>query len=236
MSETTPFEKLVEVMTRLRAPGGCPWDLKQTHESIIPYLIEEAHEAQEALATQDWDEFKDEMGDILCQVVFHGLIAQESDRFNLDDICQSITEKLIRRHPHVFGDTKISGTDEVLKNWETIKKAERAKKHPQGVENSLFATIPKTLPALMRSTRLLQKAERLEVDTTSIEEAKEQVIKKVTPLTQMTKNEAPEQSELGELLFSLVKLARHLKLDPEAALLETTRKYQKQFETVEKKP
>ena len=130
----SPFEQLVAIMARLRAPGGCPWDREQTHESIIPYLIEEANEAKAALAEQDWEAFKDEMGDVLCQVIFHALIAQEASRFTLDDICNAIREKLIRRHPHVFGNVKVNGVADVFKNWEEIKQKERQEKQKRKSE------------------------------------------------------------------------------------------------------
>ena len=223
-----PFEKLIEVIARLRAPGGCPWDREQTHASIIPYLIEEAHEAQEALAHQNWGHFKEELGDVLCQIIFHALMAQESSRFNLDEVCQTITEKLIRRHPHVFAGKKVKGTEEVLKNWEQIKKEEK-----KGGTASPFDSIPHTLPALLRAYRLLQKAERRGLSLSPPEEETKTILQHLEEL----KTSPPEKQEqkLGHILFALVDLAKDLKINPETALLATIREHQEGFETAEKK-
>jgi MazG family protein len=234
------FLELFEVMSRLRAPGGCPWDREQTHESIISYLIEEAHETQEALASQDWEEFKSELGDILCQVIFHSLIAQEAERFDLEDVCNILKEKLIRRHPHVFGETEVAGSDEVLKNWERIKLKEKKDKARTERAASVLSGIPSALPALMRSYRLGQKASRVGFEFPSLDDAFDKVSEELAELGEELKqnhslgdNKEELTQEFGDLLFSLVNVARHLKINPENALLTTTRKFQKRFEFIE---
>jgi tetrapyrrole methylase family protein / MazG family protein len=231
----TAIESLIKTMLTLREPGGCPWDREQTHESIISYLIEEAHETEEALADHDWNEFKEELGDVLCQIVFHSQIADEAGRFNFDDICKILEEKLVRRHPHVFADTQVSGSDEVLKNWELIKKEEKKNKSK---DTSVLSGVPKNLPALMRAYRLGQKAARVGFEFPDLEEVFEKVTEELAELKEEIfdkKVKDPETltGELGDLLFSLVNLARHLDIKPEEALLKTTRKFQKRFEFIE---
>lgn len=241
MSLEKTFLELLAVMQRLRAPDGCPWDREQTHESIISYLIEEAYEAQEALASQDWKEFKEELGDILCQVIFHALIASEAGRFTLDDVCNTLREKLIRRHPHVFEDVVVSDSDEVLSNWEKIKKKEKAKKDT-AAGKSLLSGVPPSLPALLRSYRLGQKTARVGFDFPTLREAFEKVCEEVEELKEHLPEQAGEpdnkealSEEVGDLLFSLVNVARQLKINPENALLSTARKFQKRFTYIEEK-
>ncbi len=240
MSES--FKKLVEVMSQLRAPGGCPWDAEQTNESIIPYLIEESHEAKEALAQGDWDEFKEELGDVLCQVIFHSLIAEEAQRFNLSDVCDVLREKLVRRHPHVFAEVSVDGSDEVLNNWEKIKQQEKAEKAKKsGKHESILSGVPTSLPALLRSYRLGSKAARVGFEFPSLADAMAKVAEEFAELKEELQ-QAPEKreqqrlsEEFGDLLFSLVNVARQLKVNPEEALLSTSRKFQKRFTYIEEK-
>lgn len=244
MKDIGAFKELVAVMKRLRAPGGCPWDAEQTHESIISYLIEEAYETQEALASRDWHEFKEELGDILCQVLFHANIAEETGRFTLEEICKTLEEKLVRRHPHVFADTKVSGSDEVLNNWEKIKIKEKAEKEKRSKKKeTILSGVPSTLPALMRSYRLGQKAARVGFEFPSTEECfakvEEEVGELKTEIGKLKGDKVPEErqeglaGELGDLLFSIVNLSRRLKLNPENALLTTARKFQERFTFIE---
>jgi len=233
-------------MARLRAPGGCPWDAEQTHESIISYLIEESYETQEALAAQDWEEFKGELGDVLCQVIFHSQIASESGRFTLEDVCNHLREKLIRRHPHVFAEVQVANSDEVLNNWEKIKlkeKADKAKAVGAHGRAPLLSGVPVSLPALMRSYRLGQKASRVGFEFPSTEdclnkideelsELKSEILKLKGDNLPESKNEALA-AELGDLLFSIVNVARRLKVNPENALLTTARKFQDRFTFIE---
>lgn len=238
MNKSNAFDELVAVMARLRAPGGCPWDREQTHESIISYLIEEAHETQEALADQDYAEFKEELGDVLCQVIFHSLIASEVDRFNLDDVCNTLREKLVRRHPHVFEDVQVKDSDEVLNNWEQIKLKEKADKADD--KKSLLSGVPASLPALMRSYRLGQKAGRVGFEFPDLNTAFGKVQEELAEFKEQLPQKAGEpdnkealSEELGDLLFSLVNVARLLKINPENALLNTARKFQQRFEFIE---
>jgi len=231
-------------MARLRAPAGCPWDAEQTHESIISYLIEESYETQEALAAQDWEEFKGELGDVLCQVIFHSQIASESGRFTLEDVCNHLREKLIRRHPHVFAEVQVADSDEVLNNWEKIKLKEKADKAKNGAKaETTLSGVPVSLPALMRSYRLGQKASRVGFEFPSAEdclnkideelsELKSEILKLKGDNLPESKNEALA-AELGDLLFSIVNVARRLKVNPENALLTTARKFQDRFTYIE---
>ncbi len=238
MNKPNAFDELVAVMARLRAPGGCPWDREQTHESIISYLIEESHEAQEALAAQDYAEFKEELGDVLCQVIFHSLIASEVDRFTLDDVCNTLREKLVRRHPHVFEDVQVEDADEVISNWEKIKLKEKAAKSDE--KKSLLSGVPASLPALMRSYRLGQKAGRVGFEFPQLSDAFNKVKEELAELNEhlpdqagAPKNKEELSEELGDLLFSIVNVARLLKINPENALLNTARKFQQRFAFIE---
>lgn len=241
MSLESSFKELVDVMAKLRAPGGCPWDREQTHESIISYLIEEAYETQEALAVKDWREFKEELGDVLCQVIFHALIATEADRFTLEDVCNVLREKLVRRHPHVFADVTVEDADEVLNNWEKIKQKEKADK-AKGTEKvqSLLAGVPTSLPALMRAYRLGQKTARVGFEFPTLQEAFKKVGEELAefkehlpPTAGEPENKEALSQELGDLFFSLVNVARQLKINPENALLNTARKFQERFAFIE---
>jgi MazG family protein len=196
---------LLTTMRRLRGPGGCPWDQEQTHESLRPYLLEEAAEAVDALATNDYEHIAEELGDVLLQVAFHAVIAEETHTFRYEDIEQSIVQKLIRRHPHVFGDVQVSGADEVVTNWQAIKKQEkmqRAENREKRAKNSQdkAAEVAQSLPALMRTYELGKKLEW-----------------PVLPLTVET-TKPPTAESIGELLLAVVDYARSHKINPELAL------------------
>ena len=222
------FYELVRVMERLRAENGCPWDRKQTHESLKPYLIEETYEVISAIDSGNDDELKEELGDLLLQIVFHAQIAKEDGRFDIDDVAKTIVEKLIRRHPHVFGDLKVSGSDEVLQNWEKIKKEEG--------KESIFDGVPEGLPSLLKARRVQEKAKRVGFDWDNIEGTLDKVKEELDELSEAIKFGKKEKisEEFGDLLFSLVNVSRFLDIDAEDSLRQTIEKFMKRFKSVEK--
>ncbi len=222
------FYELVRVMERLRAENGCPWDRKQTHESLKPYLIEETYEVISAIDSGNDDELKEELGDLLLQIVFHAQIAKEDGRFDIDDVAKTIVEKLIRRHPHVFGDLKVSGSDEVLQNWEKIKKEEG--------KESIFDGVPEGLPSLLKARRVQEKAKRVGFDWDNIEGTLDKVKEEFDELSEAIKFGKKEKisEEFGDLLFSLVNVSRFLDIDAEDSLRQTIEKFMKRFKSVEK--
>jgi len=222
------FYELVRVMERLRAENGCPWDRKQTHESLKPYLIEETYEVISAIDSGNDDELKEELGDLLLQIVFHAQIAKEDGRFDIDDVAKTIVEKLIRRHPHVFGDLKVSGSDEVLQNWEKIKKEEG--------KESIFDGVPEGLPSLLKARRVQEKAKRVGFDWNNIEGTLDKVKEEFDELSEAIKFGKKEKisEEFGDLLFSLVNVSRFLDIDAEDSLRQTIEKFMKRFKSVEK--
>ncbi len=224
-----PFYKLVEVMEKLRGENGCPWDKKQTHKSLKPYLIEEVYEVINAIDREDYEELKEELGDLLLQVVFHAQLAKEEGKFTIDDVANGIVEKLIRRHPHVFGDVKVSGSEEVLKNWEKIKKEEGKK--------SIFDGVPEGLPALLKARRVQEKAKRVGFDWDSIDGTLDKVEEEVRELKEAVVNKDKEKisEEFGDLLFSLVNVSRFLGIDAEDSLRLTVNKFMDRFRSIEKK-
>jgi MazG family protein len=204
------FPELVRVMAELRAPGGCPWDAEQTHRSLARHLLEEAHEALAAIDSGDLDALKDELGDVLLQVVFHSEIAQEEGAFDVDDVTDGLIAKLVRRHPHVFGDAEVSGADEVLVNWEKLKSAEGERAH-------LEEGIPETLPALARAGKVQRRAEadgRAPLDPS---EAAEIAHARLPEIRDASDGDVAEEA-VGELLFAIVTLARSAGVDAESAL------------------
>lgn len=231
---------LLQIAKDLRDPkGGCPWDLEQTHASLASNLIEEANELVEVIEQKDLenrtDDFKEELGDVLFQVVLHAQLASERHEFTFDDVARTIAQKLVRRHPHVYaaGDAKTS--DAVLKTWEEIKKSERSEKTDAP---SYIDGIPTALPALQRAARLGEKASRAGFDWPSSAEGRammrEKISEETTELEEaLTQNQERAQEELGDLLFALAQYARHLKLDPEAALRYACRKFDARFRYME---
>jgi len=215
-------------MERLRAENGCPWDRKQTHESLKPYLIEETYEVISAIDSGNDDELKEELGDLLLQIVFHAQIAKEDGRFDIDDVAKTIVEKLIRRHPHVFGDLKVSGSDEVLQNWEKIKKEEG--------KESIFDGVPEGLTSLLKARRVQEKAKRVGFDWNNIEGTLDKVKEEFDELSEAIKFGKKEKisEEFGDLLFSLVNVSRFLDIDAEDSLRQTIEKFMKRFKSVEK--
>lgn len=249
---STHFTKVVELMAALRAQNGCPWDRKQTHESLKPYLLEEAYEVIETIDQCDKQKLREELGDVLLQVLFHSQIAAEAGSFTVEDVIETLATKLIRRHPHVFGTGdptgQVSNSEQVLAQWEDIKRAERK---AAGNTQSALDGVPKTLPALLRAYQIQARAARVGFDWPQSEAGLEQVLEKVAEeidelreaLTlSRTRTESgsnrPDTSEeieneLGDLLFSLVNLARFLKSNPEDALRRATNRFIDRFHLVE---
>ena len=239
------FEKLVAVQARLRGLGGCPWDREQTHESLRTYLIEEAYEVLEALESGNDAKFAEEMGDLLLQIVFHSQIAKERGRFTISDVICEIHDKMIRRHPHVFGETHAKDSAEVLRNWEQIKAEERLSKaeaigNPSGSEGleeaSLLDGVSRALPATLESFQLTRKAARIGFDWENAGGIFEKMSEEARELQNaLDGGEQPKvEEELGDLLFAAVNLARFLKMDPEIALKKANAKFSRRFRSMEK--
>jgi MazG family protein len=240
------FERLVKLQARLRAPNGCPWDVEQTHLTLRTYLIEEAYEVLEALESGDDAKFAEELGDLLLQVVFHAQIATEGRRFTAADVVREIHQKMVRRHPHVFGEKRAKNAPEVLKNWEQIKAEERrAQKLQQGTGRnetaqqqpaSLLDGIPHTLPAVMQSYQLTRRASRIGFDWDDVEGVIAKIQEELSELSAARTTQLSEQieDELGDVLFAAVNLARFLKVDPEIALKRTNAKFTSRFQEMER--
>ena len=220
------FEDLKNIMKELRQK--CPWDKKQTHDSLKKYLIEETYEVIDAIEKRDWQALKEELGDLLLQPIFHARIAEEEGRFNIDDVIDHLCKKLIKRHPHVFGEEEAKTAEEVLKNWEKRKIEER---------KSVLEGVPKHLPALMRAEKLQKKASKVGFDWNNFEEVKDKVFEEWNEFwSAVEKGDKREiEHEFGDLLFALVNLARFLKIDPEEALQKANERFIKRFSYVEKK-
>lgn len=225
------FPRLVELMQKLLAPGGCPWDREQTFDTLRRYTLEEACEVIDAIDSGDRGELKKELGDLLLQVVFQAELARAEGAFGPDDVVQAITDKLVRRHPHVFADTEVSGSDEVLTNWERIKAAE-----VKGVRG-ILAGVPRSLPALMRAQRLGEKVARVGFDWADAAGSRAKVTEEIAELDEAiaANDKAKIADELGDALFALVNLARHVGVDAETCLKQTSDKFTRRFDHVEKR-
>ncbi len=225
------FDKLLEVMARLRAPDGCPWDQEQTHSSILPDLLEEVYEFMEAVESGDSHHMKEELGDLLLQIVFHSQIATEDEQFSAYDVCREITDKLIRRHPHVFGDTEVSGTKEVLENWESIKRAEQGKED----RKSILDGIPAHFPALLKAQKIQNKAARVGFDWPEKGPVLDKVEEEFAEFREALESGDMDhaEDELGDILFSMVNVARHHGISAEDALRRTIGKFTKRFNAIE---
>lgn len=232
MSNKSDFDKLVEVMDRLRSEEGCPWDREQTHASLKPFLLEETYEVLEAIDLQDDKELCNELGDLLLQVVFHAQIAREENRFCAAEVCRAIVDKLVRRHPHVFGDGQAENPDQVLANWEEIKRKERSNR---GEPASILDGVPRHLPALLRAQRLQAKAARVGFDWQHIDGPLNKVEEEFAELRQAwDRGDGKEvEEEFGDLLFALVNTGRFLDLCPEDALRRAAGKFESRFRAVE---
>ncbi|MGN0467878.1 MAG: nucleoside triphosphate pyrophosphohydrolase [Acutalibacteraceae bacterium] len=224
------FDDLVKIMAILRAPGGCPWDAEQTHQSIKKSFIEETYEAIEAINKNDKALLCEELGDVLLQVVFHAQIEKEIDSFDISDVSDGICKKLIERHPHVFSDVKADTTEKVLDNWDVIKRKSKGQK----TQGSAMEKIPKELPALMRAQKIQEKAKKAGFDWNSIDGAYEALGSEIEELKQaQSENEERIKDELGDVLFSVVNVARFLDTDAEEALTSSNDKFISRYLKVE---
>jgi len=221
------FDELVGVMARLRRKDGCPWDREQSHESLKPYIIEETYEVLDAIDRKDDDELREELGDVLLQIVFHAQIAAEQSRFTMDDVAAAIVEKLKRRHPHVFGNVEVEDSREVLRNWEEIKKEEG--------KDSVLDGVPDGLPALLKAQRVQEKVRRVGFDWESIGGTFDKVREEIGELEKAVKDgdQAGIEDEFGDILFSLVNVARFLDINAEESLRQTTKKFSHRFRYIE---
>ena len=223
------LREMLEVIEALRAPDGCPWDREQTHRSLRPYLLEETYELLEAIEAGNTDDISEELGDILLQVFMHHAIAQEAGDFTIADVAKHATAKMVHRHPHVFGDVEVAGADEVLTNWEGLKNKEQRKRG----RVSALEGAPKTLPALAWALSLQKRAARVGFDWKDKEGVLEKVAEEAEELAAEDDRERQEE-ELGDLMFALVNLARHLRLNPEDALRTSAQRFYRRFEDVER--
>lgn len=235
-ADRTRIETLLAIMARLRDPdGGCPWDLEQTFETIAPYTLEEAYEVADAIERGDMDDLKDELGDLLLQVVFHARIAEDDGTFNFGDVVDAISSKMIRRHPHVFGDGDADTPQAVKGSWERIKATERDAKAGAEPARTLDG-IPKALPALVRAVKLQKRAARVGFDWPQTAQVLDKLVEETNELkVEIDAGAAPERvmDELGDILFVYANLARHLDVDPEQALSGTNAKFESRFKLIE---
>ncbi len=223
-------ERLAEIMKRLREPGGCPWDRKQTLDTLKKYLIEECYEVLEKINEKDYEGLKEELGDLLLQIVFQSRIAEEEGYFTLKDVIDGISDKLIFRHPHVFGDVKVRDAEEVVENWEKLKKIEKEKKGGE-VEEHPLGKFPYHIPSLLAAYEIGKRASKLGFDWEKAEDVIEKIEEELEELKKaMKEGEGNIKEEIGDLLFSIVNLSRKLKISPEEALNDTNLKFWKRFE------
>ncbi len=222
------FGRLVEIMEKLRGPDGCPWDREQTHDSLRQYLLEETYEVLELIDEARYDELKNELGDLLLQVIFHSQIAAEDGRFTIKEVLENINKKLIHRHPNVFGDKVIRNAAEQTVNWEKMKKIENT-------DRSVIDGVPKELPALLRSHRIQAKAATVGFDWDKAESVWEKLMEELDELKQAidSKNQAHIQEEFGDLLFTVVNLSRFIQVNPEDSLRQAIEKFSDRFKKVE---
>ena len=226
------MDRLRSIMHRLRAPGGCPWDAEQTHESLLSNLIEETYETVDTIKRGDWNHLKEELGDLLLQVVFHSELAEEAGRYNFDDVARGVSEKLVRRHPHVYGDSSIEDTDGVLNQWDAIKRKEKGNEQKPYLDD-----VGKGLPAMLRAAKLQKKAAKVGFDwpddqgvMSKIREELSEVKDELHAFGEGSANEREKLAEeIGDLLFSVVNLARRHELDPEIILESTNVKFETRF-------
>ncbi|HMB23008.1 MAG: nucleoside triphosphate pyrophosphohydrolase [Chloroflexota bacterium] len=229
MGEGTSFEAFAEIVAHLRAPNGCPWDREQTHETLRKHMLEESYEAISAIDSGDFVDMREEFGDLLLQVVLQSQIANEESQFNINQVVQSIYSKIVRRHPHVFGDVEVADVDGVLVNWEKLKEKERGKKKDG---KGFLDGVPLALPALSQAQEYQDRAARVGFDWPEIEGVLEKIAEEIDEVKRAT-NEDELAAEIGDLLFALVNLARWKKLDAESALRGTNMKFKKRFGYIE---
>ncbi len=230
--ENYDIQDLLRIMEILRAPGGCPWDAEQDHESIKMNFIEETYEVIEAINQKDTDLLKEELGDVLLQVVFHAQMEKEIGSFNFTDVADGICKKLIERHPHVFGEVKVSGTEEVLSNWDDIKRKSKSQK----TQGSSMLKVPKELPALMRAQKIQSKAKKAGFDWDDMSGALTALESEIKELREaiVTKSQDKIEDEFGDVLFSCVNVARFIDVDSETALTRANEKFISRYLIVER--
>lgn len=239
MKPSRDISRLIEIMAALRTPGsGCPWDLQQSFATIAPYTIEEAHEVADAIARDDIDDLREELGDLLLQVVFHARMAEEQRAFDFGDVVESITQKLIRRHPHVFGDVRGLSPDEVKGLWDKIKADEKTERRASGKADGgtgALAGTPSGLPSLMRALKLQQKASKVGFDWNDARAVLAKVREEANEIeAEIDQGQADRAAaEVGDMLFAVVNLARHLEVDPDTALRATNLKFERRFAAIE---
>jgi len=229
------LDRLCQIMDRLRDPGGCPWDRKQTLSSLAPYLLEEAHEAAEAVAADEPAKLCEELGDLLLQIVFMARVGRENGWFDLDDVCDGISEKMVRRHPHVFADREVEDADEVIRNWEEIKREERAQEE---VASSVLDGVPAALPGLLKAFRMTEKAAAVGFDWRKPGDVMIKMREEMDELEHELDDDGGSPSErardeMGDVLFVMANLARHLGVEPETALQRTNTTFKRRFESME---
>ena len=228
LAEIAKFQHLVDIMARLRSKDGCPWDIEQTHESLSRHALEEVYEVIESIDQGRLDDLPGELGDLLLQVVFHARIAEEDNRFDINDVLDSINEKLVRRHPHVFGDEKIETAEEQTQAWEQSKISQEGKR-------SAVDGVPKQLPALLRAHRMQGKAAAVGFEWPQVEPVWDKIREELNELQAAYESGDVEhtEEELGDLLFSIVNLSRFIKIEPEQALRKSCEKFERRFKSVE---
>ena len=224
----TSFQQLIDIVKKLRGPQGCPWDKEQTHKSLTPYAIEEAYELEEAIEKGDIENMKEELGDLLFQTVLHSQIASETQQFDVDDVISHLNHKMTSRHPHVFSDTLVKDSDEVVQNWEQIKAQEKPK--------DIF-DIPQTFPALLRSHKIGKRTKKMDFDWDTPKEVLKKLKEEITELEEAMANKDPShiEEEMGDILFTAAQVARHLNLDSEKTLRLANEKFVKRFQKMLKK-
>ena len=225
--ENQEFARLVEIIAQLRGPDGCPWDKKQTHTSLRAYLLEESYEALDALDEGNGQKLCGELGDLLLQIVLHAQIASEAGEFDMEAVVKGINTKLVRRHPHVFGNTQVSDAEEVSHNWEQIKKSERLP------ETSILDSVPRQMPALAYSQNIQRRAAQIGFDWENIDGVIDKLVEEVKEYKE-TQNQSEREDEFGDLFFTLVNIARRVGVDPEVSLRQANRKFFRRFSCMER--
>ena len=229
------FQHLVDIMARLRGPGGCPWDREQTFESIKPYTLEETYEVLDAIDRRDWPDLTEELGDFILQAVFYGEIAAEQKLFSIDDALDAINHKLIRRHPHVFGEQSAETSGDVKRIWGEVKAAE--KKDKDKTDQTLLGGVPRALPALVEAQQIASRAAGVGFDWENAEQVIEKLHEELAELAEARRKASQDEleDELGDMLFVIVNLARFVKVDPEQALRRSNAKFRERFGYIERK-
>ncbi|MDD4569387.1 MAG: nucleoside triphosphate pyrophosphohydrolase [Tepidanaerobacteraceae bacterium] len=230
MSKRT-LNDLVDIMAKLRGNPGCPWDKSQNHETLKPFLVEEAYEVIDAINRKNTKDLIEELGDLLLQIVFHSRLGEERGDFDIGDVIEGVCEKMVRRHPHIFGEITVEGTDEVLKNWEDIKREEKDMK----TQTQSMMNLPETLPALMKAFKVQEKAARVGFDWDNVNGALDKVYEELDELKEVYNTGISDKirEEMGDLIFACVNVARFLEVEPELALKDAVKKFIRRFNYVE---